>query len=98
MSKSQNKPLPVETDGATQAPKIGGFEKSLDELEGLVAKLEAGELSLEDSLASYERGVKLFRDCQQALAQAELRVRLLGDPDRPDDATPFDDANDVTAR
>ena len=65
------------------------FEHSLDELEQLVEKMEQGEMSLEDSLAAYERGVGLYRRCQAALEQAELRVRLLTDPDQPDSAQAF---------
>ncbi len=66
------------------------FEHSLDELEQLVAKMEGGELSLDESLASFERGIGLFRHCQQSLQQAELRVRLLLDPDAPEHAEPFE--------
>ncbi len=66
------------------------FEHSLDELEQLVAKMEGGELSLDDSLASFERGVGLYRHCQQALEKADLRVRLLLDPDAPESAEPFE--------
>ncbi len=71
------------------ASPVAQFEQSLDELEQLVEKMEQGEMSLEDSLAAYERGVGLYRRCQGALEQAELRVRLLSDPDRPEDAQPF---------
>ncbi|MGO4704109.1 exodeoxyribonuclease VII small subunit [Dyella sp. 2RAB6] len=66
------------------------FEHSLDELEQLVARMEGGDLSLDDSLASFERGIGLYRHCQQALEQAELRVRLLLDPEHPDSAEPFE--------
>ena len=59
-------------------------------LEELVEKMEHGEMSLEESLAAYERGVGLYRRCQSALEQAELRVRLLSDPGHPDNAEPFD--------
>ena len=51
--------------------------------------MEHGDLSLDDSLASFERGVALYRNCQSALEQAELRVRLLMDPTDPDSAAPF---------
>ena len=63
-------------------------------LEDLVGKMEAGEMTLEESLAAYERGVGLYRRCQTALEQAELRVRQLSDPAKPDDAQAFaaDDA------
>ncbi len=68
---------------------VADFETSLDALEALVDRMEQGQLSLEDSLAAYERSVGLYRRCQQALEQAELRVRLLSDPERPDSAQAF---------
>ena len=71
------------------ASPVARFEHSLDELEQLVEKMEQGEMSLEVSLAAYERGVGLYRRCQAALEQAELRVRLLTDPDQPDNAQAF---------
>ena len=71
------------------ASPVARFEHSLDELEQLVEKMEQGEMSLEDSLAAYERGVGLYRRCQAALEQAELRVRLLTDPAQPDNAQAF---------
>lgn len=78
------------SNAAAQPPnQIVDFEKSLDELEQLVARMEHGELSLDDSLASFERGVALYRNCQGALEQAELRVRLLLDPTDPDSTAPF---------
>jgi exodeoxyribonuclease VII small subunit len=76
------------TPGKT--PPAADFEHSLDELEQLVAKMEGGEMSLDESLASFERGIGLFRHCQQSLEQAELRVRLLLDPEAPDSAEPFE--------
>jgi exodeoxyribonuclease VII small subunit len=74
---------------STDASPVADFEASLDQLERLVEKMEHGEMSLEESLAAYERGVGLYRHCQQALEQAELRVRLLSDPDTPERAEPF---------
>ncbi|MFL6592507.1 MAG: exodeoxyribonuclease VII small subunit [Luteimonas sp.] len=68
---------------------VADFEASLDQLEQLVEKMEHGEMTLEESLAAYERGVGLYRRCQTALEQAELRVRLLSDPDNPAAAEPF---------
>ena len=53
------------------------FEATLKELEDLVKRMESGELGLEDSLAAFERGVKLTRQCQAALKKAEVRVRVL---------------------
>jgi exodeoxyribonuclease VII small subunit len=68
---------------------VADFETSLDALEQLVEKMEHGEMSLEESLAAYERGVGLYRRCQGALEQAELRVRLLTDPEDPASGEPF---------
>jgi exodeoxyribonuclease VII small subunit len=53
------------------------FEAALEELEALVERMETGELSLEESLRAFERGVALTRECQRALKDAELRVRAL---------------------
>ena len=70
--------------------QIARFESSLGELENIVERMEGGELSLDESLTSFERGIALYRDCEQALKQAELRVKLLLDPDAPDTAEPFE--------
>lgn len=59
------------------AEKSPDFEKSLAELEKIVEKMEGGELSLEESLRQFERGVSLARNCQQALQSAEQKVELL---------------------
>lgn len=53
------------------------FEKALQELEQLVEKMEEGELSLEESLKHFERGIALTRSCQQALQAAEQKVQIL---------------------
>lgn len=81
-----------ETSSATAVPKssVAEFEQSLDELEQLVGKMEKGDLSLDESLQAFERGVSLYRNCQNALESAELRVRLLMDPADPASAVPFD--------
>lgn len=79
---------------STEPSPVADFETSMDALETLVGQMEAGEMSLEDSLAAYERGVGLYRRCQAALEQAELRVRQLSDPAAPDEAIPFDAGDD----
>jgi len=56
---------------------VGGLEKSLVELETLVEKLEGGDLSLEETLKYFERGVKLTRECQATLKEAEQKVEIL---------------------
>jgi exodeoxyribonuclease VII small subunit len=53
------------------------FEQSLVKLENLVEKMEAGDLTLEDSLKTFEEGIRLTRECQQALSQAEQKVKML---------------------
>lgn len=73
----------------TTSSAVAGFERALDELEQLVQKMEKGEQSLDESLAAYERGIALYRECQKALEQAEQRVRLLADPANPATAEDF---------
>jgi len=53
------------------------FEDSLAELEQLVSQLEQGDISLEESLKSFERGVTLTRICQKSLQEAEQKVQIL---------------------
>jgi len=73
----------------TTGSAVASFERALDELEQLVQKMEKGEQSLDESLAAYERGIALYRECQKALEQAEQRVRLLADPANPGAAEDF---------
>jgi exodeoxyribonuclease VII small subunit len=72
------------TPPAASAPgSIGGsagapsFEAALEELEGIVARMEAGELTLEQSLAAYKRGAELLQLCQGALRDAQQQVKVL---------------------
>ncbi|WP_456407037.1 exodeoxyribonuclease VII small subunit [Thiolapillus sp.] len=58
-------------------PENLSFEEALSELETLVDRLEQGDISLEDSLKSFERGIALTRNCQQALSKAEQKVSIL---------------------
>jgi len=71
-----------------KAKKID-FEAALDQLEKLVANMEEGELSLEDSLVAFEQGVKLTRECQLALQDAEQKVQLLMEQNGELTATAF---------
>jgi exodeoxyribonuclease VII small subunit len=68
------------------------LEKALSELEEIVAQLESGQLPLEKSLKHFERGVKLSRECQAALKDAEQKVQVLIDGDLKDFDT--DDAEE----
>lgn len=61
---------------ATEQPAFD-FEKALAELEQLVGRMEQGELTLEQSLKEFERGVELTRHCQKALQEAEQKVEVL---------------------
>ena len=70
------------------------FERSLEELEALVERLERGELSLEESLAQFERGIELTRNCQTALAEAEQRIEVLMDRSGTRDLEAFDSDGD----
>ena len=78
---------------AKKTPANPDFEKSLKELESLVEKMEQGDLSLEESLGHFERGVQLSRACQQALKTAEQKVAILMQKDGQEDITPFDSEN-----
>ena len=60
------------------------LEKSLAELEQIVATLEEGDIPLEQALKQFEKGIKLSRDCQTALQSAEQRVQVLMDGDLED--------------
>ena len=68
------------------------FEQALAELEQVVAKLERGDVPLDDSIALYERGAALRARCQQKLAEAEEKVSriTLGDGGQPTGLQPFD--------
>ena len=57
--------------------KAEDFEQQLSNLEALVESLESGDLCREDSLKSFEQGIKVARECQTALKQAEQKVELL---------------------
>lgn len=86
----------VSTDGpagAADAPSMADFETAVAELESIVATLESGDVSLEQALSKFERGVWLTRQCQTTLKNAELRVdQLLGadDGDGVPSAAPFE--------
>lgn len=70
--------------------KTVNFEKSLEALEAVVEEMESGDLSLDEALKAFERGVKLTQECQQALADAEQKVSILMSGDPSAEPTPFD--------
>ncbi|WP_421867157.1 exodeoxyribonuclease VII small subunit [Motiliproteus sp.] len=76
----------------SQAPD---FEASLSELEKLVDQMEQGELTLEQSLQAFEQGIKLTRDCQQRLSQAEQKVQVLIEQNGQIEAVDFETGEPV---
>ncbi len=60
--------------------KSTSFEKSIQELEEIVSLLEKGDLSLDESLKQFEKGVSLARMCQEKLANAEQKIEILSNP------------------
>jgi exodeoxyribonuclease VII small subunit len=78
--------------------KPKNFETSLEELERIVRELEQGELTLEKSLELFEQGVKLSRECQERLTQAERRIEILiRDNQGRASVRPFDPESDLAA-
>ena len=67
------------------------FNKGLAELEVMINKMESGDLSLEESLKYFEKGVKLHRKCHSALMDAEQRVNILSEEDNYSKEKPFED-------
>ena len=57
--------------------EAAGFEKAIEELEGIVARLEKGELTLDESIDFFQRGVELSKYCSKRLDEAERRITLL---------------------
>jgi exodeoxyribonuclease VII small subunit len=71
-----------------------GLEKSLEELEALVVRLESGDLPLEQALKEFEHGVKLTRQCQAALTEAEQKVEILLKKTAAAEPSPFTDGDE----
>jgi exodeoxyribonuclease VII small subunit len=81
----------------TGTRKSLNFEKSLAELEALVERMEAGEMSLEESLKAFEQGVRLTQQCQLALTEAQQRVQMLTVQDGELRAEPLPGADEASA-
>lgn len=87
------KPNPIKKE------KLPDFEQSLAELEALVAKLEQGDVPLEEALKTFERGVALTRQCQSALRSAQQKVEVLLARNGEETLEPFaDDVDDDAGR
>ncbi len=74
--------------------KTPDFEQSLTELEALVARLEQGDVPLEDALKTFERGVALTRQCQTALRTAQQKVEVLLARNGGEEIAPFADEDE----
>ena len=73
------------------------FEEAMEQLEKIVERLESGELSLDDSLAAFEDGVKLVKFCNQKLTEVEKKIELLvKDKHGKLQLKPFDNRNEAT--
>jgi exodeoxyribonuclease VII small subunit len=77
-------------DMAENKDKLKDFEKSLQHLEKIVSNMESGELGLEESLEQFEKGIKLAKNCQDTLTNAELRVEQLIEKNGLQQTTDFD--------
>jgi exodeoxyribonuclease VII small subunit len=88
----RNEPV-AETKDRPQEPSQPTFEQALQELEQIVRELEEGDVSLNDALGRYEKGVKLLRQCHDLLEKAERRIELLSglDPNGNPVTTPLSD-------
>jgi exodeoxyribonuclease VII small subunit len=81
---------------ATKPPESpAGFEASMEALESLVSRMEAGDLPLEESLREYQRGMELIRACQNALDEAQRKIEILADGTPPLASAGYD-SNDTT--
>lgn len=69
---------------------LADFEKSLNEIQKIVQKMEEGKLTLEESLAYFEKGIKLTRECQTALEKAQQKVEILLKEHGKESLKPFD--------
>src|SRR5690242_6972758 len=81
----------------TKPQKLPDFEQSLTELEALVAKLEQGDVPLEEALKTFERGVALTRQCQTALRTAQQKVEVLLSRNGEETVEPFLDDDEEGA-
>lgn len=86
MSKQQ-----TPADSSTARPD---FESALEELEALVAALEAGDLGLAESLDRFKRGIELSKQCHQMLDEARQSVEILTRPEDESSAQTFNQADD----
>ena len=90
MSASENEKSATPNPSA-QLESIANYEQAFSELEQIVAQMESGQMSLEDSLSAYKRGNALLEFCQKSLADVEQQVRILNERQQ---LTPFNTENE----
>lgn len=78
----------------TETDKSPSFEESLTELEAIVTQMENGDLPLNEALEKFERGINLSRASQQALEQAEQKVKILLSEQGQDTLSELNDDNE----
>lgn len=79
--------------------KVDAFEESMKKLQGIVEKLERGDMSLDDAMESFTEGVRLAGECHKKLEEAESRVRtLMKDQEGNWTVSPFEASSAENAR
>ncbi len=79
------------------ARKKQSFETALSDLEQLVTALEKGDQPLDEALSTFEKGIKLTRDCRKQLADAEQKVQILLEENGELSTQPFHDGQEDSA-
>lgn len=79
---------------AKKQDKLPNLETSMTEITQLIDKMEHGELTLEQSLAHFERGVTLIKHCQKTLSDAEQKVQILIQQNQQDNLSPYQTDDD----
>ena len=82
--------MPKKSTKKSTSDNSGNFEQALAELEKLVEKMEQGDLSLEEAMADFQRGIELTKTCQATLKAAEQKVQLLIEQGETGKLVPFE--------
>ena len=90
MSASKNEKSTTQ-NFSTQLESAASYEQAFSELEQIVAQMESGQMSLENSLSAYKRGSALLEFCQKSLADVEQQVKILNERQQ---LTPFNTENE----
>jgi exodeoxyribonuclease VII small subunit len=90
-----NHPISTTSSAMTDnKDKLKDFEKSLQHLEKIVSQMESGELGLEESLEQFEQGIRLAKNCQDTLTNAEMRVEQLIEKSGLQQTVAFEEADE----